>query len=169
MDVKKKNRIEGVIAILIFIFLVIALYIVGNFYTDKREVYLPKLANLGFRSIPMCDDIKIISTSGGFPADGQTYIIYYFNEESAKYIIEHIKSSTVWKPLSEGDYFLTEDEMKSVKNGFGYFENLDHDREVFDRYNPVENKRLGGFLPTEYEIGVFDTDNYIMYYYRWEV
>lgn len=167
MNNKKRNKIDGIVAIALFILIVVAYYILQRYFTDRREIYMRNLTNIGLVNIPMCDNVEIISTEGAFPADGKTYIIYYFNKESAQRILGEIESSTVWKPLEQEDYFRIENRMKKVKNGYGYYESLDHTQEIYDRFNPVENERIGGTWLREFEIGVFDSDNYILYYYRW--
>ena len=58
-------------------------------------------------------------------------------------------------------------EMKEVKNGYYLFCNLDFDVKVFDRFNEFHNIELGGQHSRQYKVVVFDSDNNIMYYYRW--
>lgn len=158
------------IRIILIITITGILVIIGNLLW-KKSIVKDKNFYFDRKDSPVYESKEVISTTEGFPADGSTYMIYYFNEENGKSMESQIKQDKIWKikdNSKETQRYMTRDEMKKVENGYYLFCNLDFDTKVYDRYNDFHNRELGGQRPKEYSVQVFDTDNYIMYYYQWD-
>ena len=136
---------------------------------DKYDYFVKTMSEI--KNPPIFERMEVRSTTDGFPSNGSTYIIYYFNNEDGKYIESQIKQNQHWKikdDSKETNHYMTKSEMKEVKNGYYLFCNLDFNIKVFDRYDDFHNIELGGKYPEEYKVLVFDTDNNVMYYYQWD-
>lgn len=164
--------------IIIITLLCIAMIPIGKILFSKLiEIeeyynYASRLSNLGMEQVPMYDKKEIRSLTAGLPADGTTYIIYYYNKGDGEKITSAIKERENWNKIDDSkkvQYYMTMDEMKNIKNGYYYYCNLDLDVEVFDRNDAFKNKELGGRGAKEYFIIAYDTDNNVMYYYQWDV
>lgn len=134
--------------------------------------YTSRLSSLGMKQVPMYEREEIRSLTSGFPADGTTYIIYYYSKEDGEKIFSSIKERENWKKIDDSkkvQYYMTMDEMKNIKNGYYYYCNLDLDVEVFDRHDTFNNRELGGNPAKEFFIIAYDTDNNALYYYQWDV
>lgn len=163
-----KNKTIRIILIIITGILFI---IIGNVFWKK---YNEEDKNYYFdrKDSPVYEREEVKRESGGFPASGSTYIVYYFDEENGSKMEALIKQDEKWKikdDSKEAKRHMNTDEMEEVKNGYYLYCNLDLDTKVYDRYDDLHNIELGGQHAKKYSVEVFDTDNYIMYYYEWDL
>ncbi len=106
---------------------------------------------------------EVYDVRGGLQFDGTDYYVYEFTEEKGKGIIEKLENNTKWskdrlddKKLSSFKY---NEEVNSIKNGYYYYELVCRTSDENKKKNFTEDEATG------YEIGVYDMDKNILYYY----
>ena len=106
---------------------------------------------------------EIYDVRGGPQGDGTDYYVYKFSEKNGKDIIETLEQNSEWSKNKLDDDILDDfeynEEVLSIKNGY-YHYNL-----VCRTSNENKKKNITKENATGYEIGVYDTDNNILYYY----
>ncbi len=106
---------------------------------------------------------EIYSVRGGPQNDGTDYYIYKFNEKQGKEIIDTLERSSKWSKnrLEENklDDFKYNSEVLSVKNGYYHYEKICRTSDENKKHNFKDEEATG------WEIGVYDADNNILYYY----
>ena len=108
---------------------------------------------------------EIYSVRGGLQNDGRDYYVYKFTEEKGKEIIETLEQNPEWSKnrLDDGklDDFEYNKEVLSIENGYYHYELVCRTRDENKKKNVTKENTTG------YEIGVYDADKNILYYY-WE-
>ena len=106
---------------------------------------------------------EIYSVRGGPQNDGTDYYTYEFNEEQGKEIIKTLEKSPKWSKnkLEDNklDDFEYNEEVLSIKNGFYHYEKVCRTSDENKKYNFTDEEATG------WEIGVYDADKNILYYY----
>ncbi len=106
---------------------------------------------------------EIYSVRGGPQNDGTDYYTYEFNEEQGKEIIKTLEKSPKWsKNKLEDDRlddFEYNEEVLSIKNGYYHYEKVCRTSDENKKYNFTDEEATG------WEIGVYDVDKNILYYY----
>lgn len=108
---------------------------------------------------------EIYSVRGGLQNDGRDYYVYKFTEEKGKEIIGTLEQSSKWSKdrLDEDklDDFEYNEEVFSIENGYYHYELVCRTRDENKKKNVTKENATG------YEIGVYDADKNILYYF-WE-
>ena len=108
---------------------------------------------------------EIYSVRGGLQNDGRDYYVYKFTEEKGKEIIETLEQNPEWSKnrLDDDklDDFEYNKEVLSIENGYYHYELVCRTRDEKKKKNVTKENTTG------YEIGVYDADKNILYYY-WE-
>lgn len=106
---------------------------------------------------------EIYSVRGGPQNDGLDYYVYEFPKECGQDIIKELNSNTKWcnDRLDDKilDNFIYNKEVFEVKNGYYYYELVCRTRDENKKKNVTKENATGC------EIGVFDADKNILYYY----
>lgn len=122
----------------------------------------PKDLNLNIRNYI---SREIYDVRGGPQNDGRDYYVYKFTEERGKEIIEELKQNQKWSKNRLDDdkleNFEYNEEVISIENGFYYYELVCRTRDENKKKNVTKENATG------YEIGIYDVDENILYYY-WE-
>lgn len=106
---------------------------------------------------------EIYSVRGGPQNDGTDYYVYKFSKEQGEKIIEKLRNNTEWS-TEKLNYDVLRDlknneEVFSLENGIYYYEPIYRTNDL----NKEQNSTKGE--PTGWEIGVYDIDNHVLYYY----
>lgn len=108
---------------------------------------------------------EIYDVRGGPQGDGTDYYVYNFSEEKGKEIIETLEQNSEWSKnrldndkLNDFEY---NKEVFSIENGYYHYELVCRTRDENKKKNVTKENATG------YEIGVYDVDKNILYYY-WE-
>ena len=108
---------------------------------------------------------EIYDVRGGPQGDGTDYYVYKFSEEKGKEIIETLEQSSKWSKNKLDDDILDDfeynEEVLSIENGYYHYELVCRTRDENEKKNVTKENATG------YEIGVYDVDKNILYYY-WE-
>lgn len=106
---------------------------------------------------------EIYSVRGGPQNDGSDYYVYEFTEENGKEIQEILSKSQIWsKNKLENDKlddFEYNEEVLSIENGYYHYELVCRTSDENKKYNFTEEEATG------WEIGIYDIDKNILYYY----
>lgn len=106
---------------------------------------------------------EIYSVRGGPQNDGLDYYVYEFSKECGQDIIKKLNNNTKWSNdrLDDKilDNFIYNKELFEVKNGYYYYELVCRTRDENKKKNVTKENATGC------EIGVFDADKNILYYY----
>ena len=109
----------------------------------------------------ICRDIYDVR--GGLQFDGTDYYVYEFVEEKGKEIIETLENNSKWSKNRLDDNklnsFKYNEEVNSIKNGYYYYELVCRTSDENKKQSFTEDEATG------YEIGVYDADKNILYYY----
>lgn len=128
----------------------------------NHHVDYPKDLNLNIRNYI---SREIYDVRGGPQNDGRDYYVYKFTEERGKEIIEELKQNQKWSKNRLDDdkleNFEYNEEVISIENGFYYYELVCRTRDENKKKNVTKENATG------YEIGIYDVDENILYYY-WE-
>lgn len=108
---------------------------------------------------------EIYDVRGGPQNDGRDYYVYKYTEEKGKEIIETLEQSSEWSKNRLDDEKLADfeynEEVFSIENGYYHYELVCRTRDENKKKNVTKENATG------YEIGVYDVDKNILYYY-WE-
>jgi len=92
--------------------------------------------------------------------DGIDYYTYKFNEEKGKEIEENLNKSQSWSTEKLDnetlDCFEYNNEIFSIQNGYYCYKKV---YKTNNSYNSIDRKETG------YEVGVYDSDKDVLYYY----
>ncbi len=106
---------------------------------------------------------EIYDVRGGLQNDGRDYYVYEFTKEKGKEIIRTLKKSSKWsKNKLEDDKlddFEYNEEVLSIKNGYYHYAKVCRTSDENKKYNFTDEEATG------WEIGVYDVDKNILYYY----
>ena len=106
---------------------------------------------------------EIYEVRGGPQNDGTDYYVYEFNEEKGKEIIETLEKNSKWSTNRLDDDILDDfkynEEVLSIKNGYYHYELVCRTRDESKKYNVTKENATG------WEIGVYDADKNMLYYY----
>ena len=106
---------------------------------------------------------EIYSVRGGPQNDGTDYYTYEFAEEQKKDILNILEKSPKWTQdrldNDKLDDFEYNEEVLSIENGYYYYGLVCRTRDENKKYNFKEEEATG------WEIGVYDVDKNILYYY----
>ena len=106
---------------------------------------------------------EIYSVRGGPQNDGTDYYTYEFNKEKGNEIEETLSKSQNWKKerLDDSilDCFKYNEDVKSVENGYYHYKLVCRTSDENKKYNFTKEEATG------WEIGVYDADKNILYYY----
>ena len=106
---------------------------------------------------------EIYSVRGGPQNDGTDYYTYEFSEEQGKQIIKTLEQSQIWNKNKLEDNILDDfeynNEILSVENGYYHYEKVCRTRDINKKHNFTDEEATG------WEIGVYDIDNNILYYF----
>ena len=109
------------------------------------------------------EEMEIYSVKGQEAQnDGIDYYTYKFSEEIGKDIEENLSKSQIWN-TEKLDYeildcFEYNKEISNVQNGYYFYKKLYETGNLYKNVN-IDRKETG------YEVGVYDCDNNILYYY----
>ena len=108
---------------------------------------------------------EIYDVRGGPQNDGRDYYVYKFTEERGKDIIEELEQNQKWSKNKLDDdkleNFEYNEEVLSIENGFYHYELVCRTSDESQKRNVTKENATGC------EIGVYDVDKNILYYY-WE-
>lgn len=106
---------------------------------------------------------EIYSIRGGWQNDGSDYYIYKFSDKQAENIENTISKSKIWNKEKLDNQILESfehnNEVFDIKNGYYHYKKICRTCE--------ESKNVTDEEATGYEVGVYDIDNNILYYF-WE-
>lgn len=106
---------------------------------------------------------EIYSVRGGWQDDGIDYYTYQFGKEEGKRIVKILEQSTRWsKERLDDDQlesFEYNEEVLSIENGYYHYELVCRASDVNKRINVTEESATG------FEIGVYDAQENILYYF----
>ena len=128
----------------------------------NHHVDYPKDLNLNIRNYI---SREIYDVRGGPQNDGRDYYVYKFTEERGKDIIEELEQNPKWsKNRLDNDKlenFEYNEEVYSIENGFYHYELVCRTSDESQKRNVTKENATGC------EIGVYDVDKNVLYYY-WE-
>lgn len=108
---------------------------------------------------------EIYDVRGGPQGDGTDYYVYKFSEEKGKEIIETLEQSSAWSKNKldndKLDGFEYNKEVLSIENGYYHYKLVCRTSDENKKKNVTKENATG------HEIGVYDVDKNILYYY-WE-
>ncbi len=106
---------------------------------------------------------EIYSVRGGLQYDGTDYYTYEFTEEQGKQIVKTLEQSKIWSKNKLEDNILDDfkynNEVLSIENGYYHYKKVCRTSDERKKYNFTDEEATG------WEIGVYDIDNNILYYY----
>ena len=127
------------------------------YHTDFNEILGVNIKNYASR--------EIYSVRGGLQYDGMDYYVYNFTEEKGKEIANSLDKNEKWNKnrLEDGklDNFIYNPEVLTIQNGYYHYELVCRTSYENKKKNFTEEEATGC------EIGVYDVDKNILYYY-WE-
>ena len=126
-----------------------------NYHKDYSEILGIKTKNYTKR--------EIYSVRGGPQNDSLDYYVYEFSKEQGKEIIETLENNSKWSKNRLDDEILDDfeynNEVLSIKNGYYHYELVCRTSDENKKHNFTEDEATG------WEIGVYDADKNILYYY----
>ena len=106
---------------------------------------------------------EIYSVRGGPQNDGTDYYTYQFNENQRKEIVETLEQSSKWSKNKLEDEKLDDfeynKEVLSIENGYYHYEKICRTSDENKKNNFTDEEATG------WEIGIYDVDKNILYYY----
>lgn len=106
---------------------------------------------------------EVYSVKGGWQGDGTDYFKYQFTEEKGKEINDILKENQSWskEKLDENiiGAFEYNKEVCSIENAYYYYKRICRTSDERKKYNFTDEEATG------WEIGIYDIDNNILYYY----
>ena len=106
---------------------------------------------------------EIYDVRGGPQGDGTDYYVYTFSEEKGKEIIKTLEQNQKWSKNRLDDDILDDfeynKEVPNIKNGYYHYELVCRTRDENKKKNVTKENATG------HEIGVYDVDKNILYYY----
>ena len=106
---------------------------------------------------------EIYSVRGGPQNDGTDYYVYEFTEEQGEEIIKTLEHSSKWSKTKLEDEQLNDfeynEEVLSIENGYYHYEKVCRTSDEYKKHHFTDEEATG------WEIGVYDADKNILYYY----
>ena len=106
---------------------------------------------------------EIDSVKGGIQNDGLDYYVYEFSKEDGKDIVKGLANNSKWSTNRLDEKILSNftynKEVLSIENGYYHYELICRTSDKNKKRNFTEEEATGC------EIGVYDTDKNILYYY----
>lgn len=106
---------------------------------------------------------EIYSVKGGIQNDGLDYYVYEFSKEDGKDIVKGLANNLKWSTNRLDEKILSNftynKEVLSIENGYYHYELICRTSDKNKKRNFTEEEATGC------EIGVYDTDKNILYYY----
>lgn len=106
---------------------------------------------------------EIYSVRGGTQGDGTDYYVYKFDEENSKKIEEIIDKSEIWSKEKLDDKILESFEYNSeifdIQNGYYHYKKVCRTSDEYKKEHFTDEEATG------YEVGVYDVDSRVLYYY----
>ena len=106
---------------------------------------------------------EIYSVRGGPQNDGTDYYVYEFTEEQGEEIIKTLENSQKWSKTKLEDEQLNDfeynEEVLSIENGYYHYEKVCRTSDEYKKRHFTDEEATG------WEIGVYDADKNILYYY----
>lgn len=106
---------------------------------------------------------EIYSVKGGIQNDGLDYYVYEFSKEDGKDIVKGLANNSKWSTNRLDEKILRNftynKEVLSIENGYYHYELICRTSDKNKKRNFTEEEATGC------EIGVYDTDKNILYYY----
>ena len=106
---------------------------------------------------------EIYDVRGGPQGDGTDYYVYTFSEEKGKEMIKTLEQNSKWSKnrLDDDklDDFEYNKEVLDIKNAYYHYELVCRTRDENKKKNVTKENATG------YEIGVYDANRNILYYY----
>lgn len=128
---------------------------IWNEHKDYSNIFGIKIENYNIR--------EIYSVKGGPQNDGLDYYVYEFSKERGQDIVKNIDNNSKWSKERLDDKILNNftynKEVLSIQNGYYHYELVCRTSDENKKHNFTKEEATGC------EIGVFDTDKNILYYY----
>ena len=106
---------------------------------------------------------EVYNVRSGLQGDGKDYFTYEFTEEKGKEIKQLLNENQFWskEKLAENiiDCFKYNEEVKFIQNGYYYYKKVCRTSDRDKKYNFTDEEATG------YEVGIYDVDKNILYYY----
>lgn len=106
---------------------------------------------------------EIYSVRGGLQNDGLDYYVYEFSKEKGEDITRKLANNAKWskEKLEDKilDDFIYNEEVKEIKNGYYHYFLVCRTSDENKKYNFTKEEATG------WEIGVYDIEKNILYYY----
>ena len=106
---------------------------------------------------------EIYDVRGGMQNDGTDYYVYEFTEEQGEEIIKTLENSQKWSKTRLEDEQLNDfeynEEVLSIENGYYHYEKVCRTSDEYKKHHFTDEEATG------WEIGVYDADKNILYYY----
>ncbi len=106
---------------------------------------------------------EIYSVRGGPQNDGLDYYVYEFSKENGQDIVKKLESNSKWSKNRLDDSILDDfeynREVLEIKNGYYHYELVCRTSDENKKHNFTKEEATG------WEIGVYDADKNILYYY----
>ena len=106
---------------------------------------------------------EIYSVRGGLQNDGLDYYVYEFSKEKGEDITRKLANNAKWskEKLEDKilDDFIYNEEVKEIKNGYYHYSLVCRTSDENKKYNFTKEEATG------WEIGVYDIEKNILYYY----
>lgn len=127
----------------------------GNYHNDYNEVLGIKISNL--------TDMEIYSVKAQWAQnDGVEYYTYMFEEEKGNEIEKYLSKSTIWNTEKLDNEILNcfeyNNEIFDIQNGYYRYEKVYTENNSYKSSNNTKEE-------TGYQVGVYDCDKDILYYY----
>ncbi len=108
-------------------------------------------------------DREIYSVRGGPQNDGTDYYVYKFTDKKGEDIQDRVDKSLLWskEKLNEDiiDCFEYNKEVSDIQNGYYHYKKVCRTSDEYKKYHFTDEEATG------YEVGIYDTDKNILYYY----
>lgn len=106
---------------------------------------------------------EVYSVKGGWQGDGTDYFTYKFTEEKGKKIKEILNKNQSWRKEKLDaniiDCFKYNEEVNSIENGYYYYTKICRTSDSLKKHFFTDEEATG------YEVGIYDCDKNILYYY----
>ena len=102
---------------------------------------------------------------GGWQGDGRDYFTYQFTKEKGEKIKNILNENQSWSKEKTNEDIISafeyNEEVGSIENAYYYYKRICRTSDERKKYNFTDEEATG------WEIGIYDIDNNILYYY-WE-
>lgn len=108
---------------------------------------------------------EVYDVRGGLQYDGTDYYVFEFTQEKGKEIVAILSNSSIWskEKLDENilDAFKYNEEVMNLENGYYHYKKVCRTSDSYKKEHFTDEEATG------YELGVYDPDKNILYYYYW--